>query len=417
MKDRDLYAQILGIRKPWFVTDVQLALPEGEILVRVELLSSARLSCPSCEGQAKRYDCRRRRWRHLDTCQYRTILEAEVPRVECAEHGVQQIPVPWAEPNSRFTALFEALVIDWLQEASLSAVARLLNLTWDQVNGVMERAVKRGLKRRQLEVPTRIGVDETSFQKRHEYVTSVIDLVEPKVLYVADDRKSESLSGFYEGLTEKQRARIKVVAMDMHRPYINATREHVPDADTKIAFDKFHVAQHLSNAVDDVRRQENRELLEAGDRTLVGTKYLWLKRKDVPPAETTRAGFMRMAKGLLRTARAWAIKEAAMLLWKYRVRGWAQRGWRSWISWAMRSRLEPIRKVARTIRDHLPGIINAIVARATNAATESINSRIQWLKKMACGFRNRERFRNAIYFHLGGLDLYPDACSLTHTNA
>ena len=138
----------------------------------------------------------------------------------------------------------------------------------------------------------------------------------------------------------------------------------------------------------------------------------WLE-KNIPenmkaPTVRALAGLRRM---VLKTARAWAIKEHAMCLWQYISRGWARRAWKAWIAWAMRSRLEPVKRVARMIRTHLEGILNAIVMRATNAAAESVNSKIQRVKRMACGFRNRARFRTAIYFHLGGLDLSP----ATHT--
>ena len=146
-----------------------LRLEEGDVEVFVEYQGSGgsgKLACPECGQPAGRYDRRERRWRHLDTCQYRTILVAQVPRVECPEHGVKTILVPWAEPGSPFTALFEALVIDWLREANIQAVARLMDLTWDQVDGVMQRAVRRGLARRTLQAPRRAGVDETSDQRQ-----------------------------------------------------------------------------------------------------------------------------------------------------------------------------------------------------------------------------------------------------------
>lgn len=416
MRDRDLYGQILGVQKPWSVTDVQLALKEGEVVVRVEAEPTATFLCPDCRKPAPRYDTRTRRWRHLPTCQYRTILEAEVPRIECGEHGVKQVSVPWSEPGSQFTALFEALAIDWLKEASIAAVARELELSWDEVDGILARAVRRGLERRALEVPKRIGVDETSFQKRHEYVTVVSDLSNSRVLHVADDRTAESLAGFYRKLSPQELDAIEVVAMDMAPPYLKATREHVPDAEQKIVFDKFHVAQHLSNAVNDVRKQENRELLEHGDRSLVGTKFLWLRRRDLPAPES-RSSFRRLTRGLLKSARAWGIKETAMSLWNYVRRGSAERGWKQWISWALRSRLEPMRRVARMVREHLTGILNAVIYRATNATSESVAAKIQKIKARACGFRNREHFRNAILFHLGGLDLYPSQCRVTHTGS
>ena len=180
MRDRDLYAKILAICAPWHVSDVVLDVAAGTVEVFVEHRGEAR--CPKCGKPCAGYDAPRRRWRHLDTCQFQTYLTADVPRVACAEHGVSQAATPWAEPGSRFNALLEAVVIDWLKEASFSAVARRLGLTWDEVDGIMSRAVERGLARRDASAPTRIGLDETSLQMRHEYVTVVTDLDGRRVL-------------------------------------------------------------------------------------------------------------------------------------------------------------------------------------------------------------------------------------------
>ena len=407
----------MGLEKPWTVTGVELALKEEEVRVQVEYRSKARLPCPVCGRPCGGYDSRRRRWRHLDTCQLKTILEAEVPRVKCQEHGVRQVRVPWAEPQSGFTALFECVVVDWLKEASITAVAVQLRLTWDQVAGIMERAVQRGLARREALSPRRIGVDETSFQKGQEYVTSVVDLDEGTVLYVADDRKTASLDGFYAQLGPDQLRGLQAVAMDMWQPYVNSTRSHVPDADRKIAFDKFHVAGLLGKAVDTVRKQEHRALMSQGDDTLLKTKYLWLRNPENMREEVWRGRFADLRASTLRTARAWAIKEEAMCLWGYVTRSWAEKGWKKWLGWALRSRLEPVKEAARTVREHLWGILNAILLRATTATSESVNAGIQRVKRMACGFRNRERFRQAIYFHLGGLDLYPALPDAIHTGS
>lgn len=406
MRDKELYATILGVRSPWQVVDVALDVPAGEVAVFIAFGADAPLPCPRCGVACSRYDSRERRWRHLDTCQYHTILVAEVPRVRCQDHGVLQVTVPWAEPGSRFTALFEVLVIDWLKETSISAVARTLRLSWDEVDGIMGRAVQRGLKRRDRRPSKRIGVDETSFQKRHEYVTVVSDAVDGVVLYVADDHKQGSLDGFYEDLTPEAREQIEAVAMDMWKPYIASTVKYVPDAKRKIGFDKFHVASHLGKAVDRVRREEHGGLMAMGNTRLKGTKYLWLEN-PLKMSAGRRWNLEQLRKSSLRTARAWGIKELAMSLWDYIGRGWAKRAWEDWLSWAMRSRLEPVKRVARMIKEHLWGIINAIVLNVTNGRAEGLNSKIQRVKRMACGYRNRQRFRNAIYFHLGGLDLYP----------
>jgi transposase len=204
MRDKDLYAQILGITSPWQVSNVELALSAGEVTVYVEQEKGTKQCCPTCGKESPGYDSRTRRWRHLDTCQYKTILVAEVPRVECKEHGVINVSVPWAEPGSGFTSMFEALVIDWLKEASTSAVSRLMNLSWNAIDGIMQRAVKRGLSRREEQCVTQLGIDETAFRKRHDYVTIVSNQETGTVLHVGSDRKKETLKAWYNSLTEEQ---------------------------------------------------------------------------------------------------------------------------------------------------------------------------------------------------------------------
>lgn len=407
MRDKELYSRILGIEKPWHVRDVELELEEGRVTVVLEYDKEV-LRCPECGERSPGYDHKERSWRHLDTCQYKTILTARLPRVKCPKHGVHQVRIPWSERGSRFTALFEGLVIDWLHEASKSAVAQRLGLSWSEVDTIMEQAVRRGMKRRKAVTARRLGVDETSFQKRHEYVTVVNDQDSGAVLYVADDRGESSLNGFYESLDEKQLKGISAVAMDMWDPYIKSTVKYVPDADMKIAFDKYHVAKHLGDAVNKVRIEEHKELKAVGREDLKRTRFLWLMNPENMD-ETLWRDFGTLRNGKLRTARAWAIKEFAMTLWSYVTRGWALKAWKRWLSWAMRSRLEPIKKAGKMIQNYLWGIINAIVLRITNARSEGINAQIQKLKARACGYRNRERFRTAIYFHLGDLDLYPQS--------
>jgi transposase len=407
MRDHQLYAQILGIASPWAVSEVELDLPGGEVRVFIEHDRSAPLECPVCGAGCPGYDRRSRRWRHLDTCQYKTILVAQVPRVECAEHGVVQTHVPWSEPGSGFTAMFEALVIDWLKEANIDAVARLMDLGWKVVDGIMQRAVDRGLERRQADPPKRLCVDETSFRKGHNYVTVVSDPDEGRVLHVGMGREKKDLQEYYDTMSEEEKTAVESVSMDMWKAYIGATEESIPDAEQKISFDKYHVASHLGDAVDKVRRKENKLLREGGDDSLKGTKYRWLVNPEKMERKAWR-DFKELRESSLKTAKAWAIKELAMSLWNYRTWTWAEKAWKQWLSWAFRSRLEPVRKVAEMVKKHLYGILNAIVLNASNGAAESMNSRIKTIKTRSRGFRNKERFRRSIYFHLGKLDLYPD---------
>ena len=213
-----------------------LDMPASKVEVVVEHRGEAR--CSKCGRTCPGYDTRRRRWRHLDTCQFETHLEADVPRVSCEEHGVVQVTVPWAEAGSRFTALFESLVIDWLKEASFAAVARRLGLSWDEVDGIMSRAVGRGLAKREESAPTRIGLDETSFQKRHEYVTVVTDLDDSRVLAVLDGRDREAVDGYFSAIPASRRAQVEAVAMDMWRASMNAAATWLPKV--KVCSGRFH---------------------------------------------------------------------------------------------------------------------------------------------------------------------------------
>src|SRR5690606_13960656 len=137
-------------------------------------------------------------------------------------------------------------------------------------------------------------------------------------------------------------------------------------------------------------------------------KFLWLQHpKNI--GDKAWAAFAALRRSVLKTSRAWGIKESAMMLWHYRSRTWAKKAWERWYGWAIRSRLDPIKRVARMVKSHIEGIVTAIVKGVTNARAEGTNAAIQRIKYNARGYRNRKRFINAIYFHLGGLDLYPDA--------
>jgi transposase len=302
--------------------------------------------------------------------------------------------------------MFERLAIDWMREVGRSAVARRMNLTWDQADGIMQRAVQRGLKRRENQVVARIGVDEKSFQRRHEYVTTVCDLDRGHVLYVGDHRRQETLEVFYKQLTSEQLDGIEAVAMDMWDPYIAATRKYVPQAEDKIVFDKFHISKQLNEAVDKVRKQEHKLLRATDDERLKGTKYAWLRNPDNFTNKSWR-DFATLRNSTLRTARGWAIKETFRKFWDYVYPGAAKNFFQRWYNWSVRSRLKPMKDVAKMLKRRLANVMTYFQHPITNAMSESLNSKIQWIKYTAHGFRSREGFRNAIYFHCGGLDLYP----------
>lgn len=406
MDDRSLYATILGLQAPWDVDRVELRETEQIVHVWVSAQEGTRFVCPECGEAGPIYDHGERSWRHLDTCQFQTLLHAAVPRITCPTHGVRTIQVPWAERRSHFTLLFERLAIAWLKEATPLAVARRLGLTWEEANGIVERAVRRGLARRTSVAGHRLGIDEHSYLKHFQFVTMVVDLDSQHVLHVADDRTAETLASYFAGLSVEERAGITAIAMDMWDPYRKTVRAYVPDADRKIVFDKFHVMRHVLEAVDQVRRREHRALKQRGDARLTHTKFLWLKNPANLSAAMRRE-LRRLRRSTLKAARAWALKEAFRRIWDYHSIPAARAFFERWQAWAIRSRLRPMIHVAGIVRRHLENILTYLTHRITNAVTEGLNAKIQWIKYSSRGFRDRERFKLAIYFHCGGLDLEP----------
>jgi transposase len=288
----------------------------------------------------------------------------------------------------------------------VNGAAGLLRITWDEAWGIKERAVARGLSRRTQDVVTHLCVDEKATAKQHRYLTVVADLERSWVLYLAEDRKQESLDGFWGTLTPEQRGGIEAIAMDMWGPYIQSTQAPLDGAAAKIIFDKFHVAKHLHVAVDRVRRTEHRALKQTGDHRLTGTKCLWLMRpKDMTSEQ--RATFRTLQRSDLKVARAWTLKERFRQFWDCAYQGTAQHFFARWFWRTTHSRLRPMAEVAKLIRRHLPNVLTYLTHRLTNAGQEAVNATIQWVKKTAHGFRHVEHFKTAIDFPCGGLDLYP----------
>ncbi|MHB1067882.1 MAG: ISL3 family transposase [Candidatus Nanopelagicales bacterium] len=407
MRDTELYRHLLGLVAPWEVDRVELSVEDGRVDVWVRHPERTRFGCPECDRELPLYDhSEERTWRHLDSCAFLTFLHARPPRVRCPGHGVRQVRLPWAEPHSRFTMLFERLAIDVLTACDVAAAAGLLRISWDEAWHLMDRAVVRGLAAKPLAVPAHVGVDEKAAGKGQDYITVVSDLDAGTVEFIADERRQASLDGYFEKFTPEQLEQIQAVAMDMWEPFAASTRAHLVDAEDKIVFDRYHLMGYLTKAVDTVRKQENRALFAAGDKRLAGSKYLWLySAENLPDRQQDRFAVLRAAD--LKTGRAWAIKESLRHFWSYTRRGWGKKHFQRWYFWATHSRLKPIIDAAKTLKRHEAGMLSYFAHPITNAGAEGLNSRIQAIRVSARGYRNREHFKTAIYFHLGGLQLYP----------
>ena len=409
MKDFELYQQILGLVKPWQVKQVTLQPESGEVEVEVECRESV-WGCPQCHQRMQIQDWERRRWRHLDSCQFKTIIVAEVPRVKCAEHGTQTVVVPWAEKYSRFSKFFERFAIDVMLECSiLGAAEKILRISWDEADGIKQRAVKRGLGRKVPKVMPQLCVDEKNVGVGQQFMTIVAEITpdaSARVEYVGEGRTRASLDDFWKQLTEEQREGVEAVAMDLWEPYRSSTLEYVPEADKKITHDPYHLVCYMNEAVNKVRKAEHQRLSEGGDNRLAGSRFTWLYGWENQP-DKQQVRWESLSQERLQTARAWRIKESFRWFWWLPDRDTAKTYFGQWYGWAIRSRLEPVKKVARMLQRHLERILNFFDHRLTNGPIEGLNNKIQGLIKKAYCYRNKERFKTDVLFHLGGLDLYP----------
>ncbi len=404
----DHYRLLLGLDKDWEVERVDLQMEAKRVSIHLRHVRGVALSCPQCQNACSFFDhAPQREWRHLDTMQFETVLHARVPRCQCADCGVKTIAVPWAGKHSPFTWMFEAFAVAVLQSAaSTQEACALLGIGWEAAHRLMERAVARGLDRRSLVGLEHAGMDEKSFGAGHDYITLLNDLrpEAARVIEVVPGRRCDDAIGLLETIPAAQRPQIKAVAMDMWDAYLKACRQVLPQAD--IVHDRYHISAHLNAAVDRVRKDEHRRLMHAGDSTLKGSKYQWLRTYE--DGRSSEAVSFRVLHQLdLKTSRAWHYKEDFRHFWDYRQPSCAQRFYEGWSRAVMRSRLEPIKQVVRLIDAHWREVFNYIKHRITNAASEGLNSRIQSIKSAARGFRSFANYRIRILFHCGRLDLKP----------
>ena len=397
------YQQLLVLPDSWQVVDVRLSMSGTRIEVYLEFIGS-QVQCPECGKAGRIYDLApEQRWRHLDTMQYETHLIARIPRCECKEHGVKTMKVPWAAKYSRYTLKFEAVAVELLQHcSSIQAAARLLRLSWHATNEIMNRAVERGLSRRSKNAIDHLGIDEKSFRAGHRYVTILNDLEGGRVLEVVQNRTTEATEQLLQSLEEPQRQAVKSISMDMWKPFAIAAKKLLPQAD--MVHDRFHISKYLNEAVDTVRRQESRQLLHAGDRTLIGSKFTWLRNPE-NMTESQRASFEKLMAGELKTAKAWALKNMFREFWRLDCRDSASFFFDYWSKRVEQLKLKPMIKVKELLKRHFDNILNYFKHEITNAVSEGLNSKIQLYKAAARGFHSFSSYRTRILFYCGKLNM------------
>jgi transposase len=317
----------------------------------------------------------------------------------------RRCPSPWAGARSRFTLLYERFAIEVLLACrSVRAAAELLRLSWDELQTIMERAVRRGLERREWEGLRHVGMDEKSLGKGQSSVSLLTDLDRARVLEVMKDNNREAADLLLASLPAQVREAVEAVCIDMSGHCAAAAREGLPSA--ALVHDRFHISAHLNDGVAAVHREENRRLQKLGDERLKGTQRL----SGFDPDKLDEEQAVRFAERKdsdLKSARAWAIKEVFRRFWYYSYEGSARKFFKQWYGWASRRRLQPMINVAKRLKRHFENIITYLRHPITNAVTEGLNSNMQAIKANARGFRSFQNYRTRILFFCGKLDLYP----------
>lgn len=402
-----LFTLALGLNSPWKV--VRSGLEDGGaqskfLYVDIEVEPGAKMPCPVCAQLCPLYDHEVKRWRHLNFWQHSTYLSARVPRVQCPEHQVRLVNVPWARPESGFTLMFEAFVMALTREMPVSAVAELMAEHDTRLWRVVRHYVGQAHAGQDWSGVQAVAVDDTATRKGHRYATVVVE-IDPqqerpaRLLFMTPERTAASVGQFVTAMPAHGAgpAQVKLAAIDMSAAYQKGIRAHLPDA--QIVFDRFHVMQLAGKASDEVRKH-----LQHEGAQMKGA--LWaLRGNESRLSQAQRQLRHDLCARHKELGRAMALRESLQETWEWPGAASAGRHLKAWCSWAVRSRLAPFKKLAQTLKSHWAGILAYYPHRITSAAIESINSIIQTARRRARGFRNFENLKAICYWMAGKLDL------------
>jgi transposase len=399
MRDTTLMQQALGLTPPWTVVRSDFDTEAGRLDVEIDFTPGSRFACPTCgAADCPAYDTQRKTWRHLNFFQHQAYLNARVPRVRCETCGIRQVNVPWARPDSGFTLLFEAMVMTMVSAMPVKAVARIVDEHDTRLWRVVHHYVDEGRARADASEVTRVAIDETAARRGHDYITLFVDIDQARVLFATEGKDAATVAAFAEDLAAHggNPAAIEEVCIDMSPAFIKGVAESLPEA--AVTFDKFHAVKIINNAVDQVRRAEQK-----GQSLLRGTRYIWLRNPN-NLSERQRTTLESLPTRHLKTARAYQIRLAFQELYDQPSEA-AASYLKKWYFWATHSRLEPIIDAAHTVKRHGDGILRWFDSKIANGLIEGINSLVQAAKAKARGYRSTRNLKAMIYLLAGKLDL------------
>lgn len=388
------------MESPWYIRDTRFDEQAQVLTLEIDFRRGTRFSHPDAQGEHPVHDTQVKRYRHLNFFQHECYLEVRVPRIRLPDGSVRLVEPPWAGQLSGFTLLFEALVLRLCREMPFAAVARLVGESWHRVAAIAERYVERAVEQADYSNITELAIDETSKARGHDYVTLAADAEAQAVIFVTETRESSAVARLAADLRAHggDPEAIRGVSIDMSPAYINGVEANFPHA--AITFDKFHVIGHASHALDLTRRAEQKR-----DPNLKGMRWSLLKDRN-KLGDARRADLDALLANLTtcRTARAWQYREDLREILNRKQINVLRAMLKQWCTNVMRSKVEPMKAVARMIRNHLEGIVAWARTRMTNGFLEALNGLFQAAKRKARGYRRLSTIRTVIFLLAGQLD-------------
>lgn len=380
---QSLFESALSIESPWFIRELEFSSSEKRLDIFIDFKRGSRFSLEVGGNEFPVHDTVEKKWRHLNFFEHECYLHCRVPRVRTDDNQVKQVSPPWSGKSLGFTLLFEALLLQLCSTMPVNAVAKLVNVSDDKLWTMLDRYVDLTRCQEDFSDVTAVGIDETSRSKGHNYITLFVDLDQRKTIFVTEGKDSKTVEQFASDFKAHNGdiSDIEDVSCDMSPAFIKGVKEHLPNAE--ITFDKFHVVKLINEAVDEVRRGEVGQ-----NPILKGTKYVVLKNNsNLTTAQQKTLQELSKQKHNLKTYRALRIREAFQDLYRITSYSLFVQRLKEWYSWARRSRIEPIKEVAKTIKNHWDGVVRWRKTGLSNGILEGLNSLIQAAKSKARGYK------------------------------
>ena len=371
--------------------------------------------CPECgrRGRILRTRTELRMWRDVPVCSWSVWLQYRPREIVCPTHGRVPEEIPWADPYARVTYRFEHLMLRYCQIMTQKAAATLLRTSSSTLSDLLHRSITRLREGHRIRGLRTLGIDEISYCKRHKYATLVYDLDRSRVVWVGPGKRRESIDVFFNDvLSPYQKEQIRWACCDMSEAYIGAIGDHCPNA--TLVLDRFHIVKALNTAVDDVRKEQWRLASGNARKALKGLRWLLYRHSSTRSRKDSRT-LKALERGNRRIYRAWRLKDEFEQFWEYRAPWAAERFITRWMTSALRSRLDPLRKFVNTLRNHYAGVLAFVGSRLTNAISEGLNRVIKIIKNRASGFRNLNAFTDMIFLTVGDVDIPARIPATFHT--